>query len=96
MYFIFGSQTSAGRTIDWYATCLLPDMGSRFLCLLSLTLLTVAGTVFRLGQASPPSFTVPMHQYERIARALDQYRVLASEDDGERMCCNYGGWRLVA
>ena len=24
-----------------------------------------------------------MHQYERIARALDQYRVLAAKDDGE-------------
>jgi murein L,D-transpeptidase YcbB/YkuD len=45
-------------------------------------LLTLACTVFRLGQARDRPPTVPLDEYERTLRALNQYRVLADEDDG--------------
>jgi murein L,D-transpeptidase YcbB/YkuD len=47
-----------------------------------LNLLILACTVFRIGQAIDRSLTVPMDEYERTLRALNQYRVLAAEDDG--------------
>jgi murein L,D-transpeptidase YcbB/YkuD len=50
--------------------------------LTTLILLTLACTVFRLGQARGRSPTVPVDEYERTLRALNQYRVLAAEDDG--------------
>ena len=50
--------------------------------LTTLIFLTLACTVFRLGQARDQSLTVPVDEYERTLRALQQYRVLASEDDG--------------
>src|ERR1700682_2397784 len=50
--------------------------------LTTLILLTLACTVFRLGQARDQSLTVPVDEYERTLRALNQYRVLADEDDG--------------
>src|SRR5690242_18252222 len=50
--------------------------------LTTLILLTLACTVFRRGQARDQSQMVPMDEYERTLRALHQYRVLASEDDG--------------
>src|SRR5580692_8785091 len=50
--------------------------------LTTLILLTLGCTVFRLGQARDPSLTAPVDEYERTLRALHQYRVLASEDDG--------------
>jgi murein L,D-transpeptidase YcbB/YkuD len=49
--------------------------------LTTLILLTLACTVFRLGQARGRSPTVPVDEYERTLRALNQYRVLAAEDD---------------
>jgi len=56
-------------------------MGSKSI-LTTLILLTLACTVFRRGQARDQSQMVPMDEYERTLRALHQYRVLASEDDG--------------
>ncbi len=56
-------------------------MSSKFV-LTTLIVLTLACTVFRLGQARDQSLTVPVNEYERTLRALYQYRVLASEDDG--------------
>jgi murein L,D-transpeptidase YcbB/YkuD len=50
--------------------------------LTTLILLTLACTVFRLGQARGRSLTVPLDEYERTLRALNQYRILAAEDDG--------------
>ena len=44
-------------------------------------LFTLACTVFPLGQARDRSLTVP-DEYGRTLRALNQYRVLADEDDG--------------
>ena len=46
-------------------------------------LLALACIVFRLGQARDRSLTVQVDEYERTLRALNQYRVLADEDDGE-------------
>jgi murein L,D-transpeptidase YcbB/YkuD len=50
--------------------------------LTTLIVLTLACTVFLLGQARNRSLTVPVDEYERTLRALNQYRVLAAEDDG--------------
>jgi murein L,D-transpeptidase YcbB/YkuD len=47
-----------------------------------LSLLRLACTALPLGQASGRSLTDPMDEYERTLRALNQYRVLAAEDDG--------------
>jgi L,D-transpeptidase YcbB len=47
-----------------------------------LSLLTFAFIVFRLGQARERFWTVPVPEYERVSRALSQYRVLAAQDDG--------------
>ena len=47
-----------------------------------LSLLILACTAFRIGQAVDRSSTVPADEYERTLRALNQYRVLAAEDDG--------------
>jgi len=64
----------------------VPDVSSLIMSLKSvlttLILLTLACTGFRLGQAREQSLTVPVDEYERTLRALRQYRVLASEDDG--------------
>jgi len=49
--------------------------------LTTLILLTLACTVFRLGQARDRSLTFPVDEYERTLRALNQYRVLAAEED---------------
>jgi L,D-transpeptidase YcbB len=49
--------------------------------LTTLILLTLACTVFRLGQARDRSLTSPADEYGRTLRALNQYRVLAAEDD---------------
>jgi len=79
-----GTAKLRSRTVDWYAACFLLDMSSssKSLSLLILSLLTLACALFRLGQASGRSLTVPMHEYERMSRALSQYRVLAAKDDG--------------
>jgi murein L,D-transpeptidase YcbB/YkuD len=61
----------------------LLDVNARFPTISALILLTVAFTLIDPGEASGRSFTVPMHQYERISRALSQYRALAAQDDGE-------------
>jgi L,D-transpeptidase YcbB len=45
-------------------------------------LLILALTVFRPGQARDRSLTVPLEEYERTLCALEQYRVLAAQDDG--------------
>jgi murein L,D-transpeptidase YcbB/YkuD len=58
-------------------------MSSKPLNLLSLIFLTLACGIFRMGQARDRSVTSPMHEYERTARALSQYRDLAARDDGE-------------
>jgi murein L,D-transpeptidase YcbB/YkuD len=50
--------------------------------LATLILLILALTVFRPGQARNRPLTVPMDEYERTSRALEQYRVLAAQDDG--------------
>ena len=50
--------------------------------LTTLILLALACTVFRPGQARDQSLMVPVDEYGRTLRALHQYRVLASEDDG--------------
>jgi murein L,D-transpeptidase YcbB/YkuD len=47
-----------------------------------LTLLILACGLFRIGQAIDRPLTVPMDEYQRTLRALNQYRVLAAEDDG--------------
>src|SRR5690348_18323896 len=57
-------------------------MSSTKSLLTPLILLTVASGVFRLGQARDRSLTVPVYEYERTLRALNQYRVLAAKDDG--------------
>ena len=44
--------------------------------------LLLACAAFGLAQASERSFTDQMDEYERTLRALNQYRVLAAEDDG--------------
>jgi len=49
---------------------------------MTLSLLILACTVFRIGQPIDLSSTVPMDEYKRTLRALNQYRVLAAEDDG--------------
>jgi murein L,D-transpeptidase YcbB/YkuD len=58
------------------------DMRSKFLSRMILSLLILACAVFRLGQARDRSLTVPVEEYGRTLRALNQYRVLAAEDDG--------------
>jgi len=50
--------------------------------LTTLIVLTLACTAFLLGQARNRSLTVPVDEYERTLRVLNQYRVLAAEDDG--------------
>ena len=57
-------------------------MSSKSVSLMILSLLIVAGTAFRLGQARERLFPVPFDEYERTLRALDQYRLLAARDDG--------------
>ena len=59
-------------------------MRTKFLSLTVLGLLILACTVFRIGQASASnrSLTALGDAYERTLRALNQYRVLAAEDDG--------------
>lgn len=49
---------------------------------MKLSLLTLACTVLQIAQPIDRSSTVPMDEYERTLRALNQYRVLAAEDDG--------------
>jgi len=56
-------------------------MNSRTL-LATLALLTLACTLFRIGQARDRSLKIPVDEYERTSRALNEYRVLAAEDDG--------------
>ncbi len=53
--------------------------------LATLILLILALTVFRPGQARNRPLTVPMDEYERTSRALEQYRVLAAQDDGAQL-----------
>src|SRR5579864_6393185 len=50
--------------------------------LTTLIVLTLACTVFLLGQARDRSLTVPPDEYGRTLRALNQYRLLAAENDG--------------
>jgi murein L,D-transpeptidase YcbB/YkuD len=57
-------------------------MGPKSLKLITVSLLALACTVFRLGQANGRSLTAPMDEYERTLRALNKYRVLAAEDNG--------------
>lgn len=47
-----------------------------------LVLLALATTVFRPGEAQSRASTVPLPQYERIAKALSRYRLLVEKDDG--------------
>jgi L,D-transpeptidase YcbB len=47
-----------------------------------LSLLILACSVFQIGQSIDQSSTAPVDEYERTLRALNQYRVLAAEDDG--------------
>jgi murein L,D-transpeptidase YcbB/YkuD len=47
-----------------------------------LSLLTLACTVFPLGQANEQSLTGLTDEYERTLRALNRYRLLAAEEDG--------------
>ena len=49
---------------------------------MKLSLLTLACTVLQIAQPIDRSSTVPMDEYERTSRALNEYRVLAAEDDG--------------
>jgi murein L,D-transpeptidase YcbB/YkuD len=49
---------------------------------MTLSSLTLACIAFRQGQASGRIWTVPIDEYERTSRALEQYRVLAAQDDG--------------
>jgi L,D-transpeptidase YcbB len=60
------------------------DMRSKFLSLIILSLLILACTVVRIGQASAAdrSLTFPRDEYERTLRALNRYRALAARDDG--------------
>lgn len=58
------------------------DMKMKFLSRRILGLFMVACAVFRLGQARDRSLTHPVDEYGRTLRALNQYRVLAAEDDG--------------
>ena len=44
--------------------------------------LTLARTVYPGAPSSERSWTVPMDEYERTLRALNQYRALAAKDDG--------------
>ncbi len=47
-----------------------------------LRLLILASVVFQIAQAADRSSSAPTNEYERTLRALNQYRVLADEDDG--------------
>src|SRR5712692_9663933 len=58
------------------------DVSSKSLSKIALSLFTLAFTAFRLGQVRGRSLMDPMDEYERTLRALNQYRVLAAEDDG--------------
>ncbi len=49
---------------------------------MKLSLLTLACAVIGIGQPINQSSTAPLDEYERTLHALNQYRVLAAEDDG--------------
>jgi len=57
-------------------------MKTKFLSRMILSLFMVACAVFWLGQARDRSQTHLVDEYGRTLRALNQYRVLAAEDDG--------------
>lgn len=76
------SDKLRARFVDGHAAWVLCDMSAKSLCITTLSLLTLACTVFRLGQARDRSLTALVDEYERTLRALNQYRVLAEEDDG--------------
>src|SRR4051794_37233028 len=47
-----------------------------------LSLLVLAFTTLKVQYARERSSPVPMNEYERTLKALNQYRALAAEDDG--------------
>ena len=49
---------------------------------MTLRLLILACAAFCFGQAADRSLHVPMDEYARTLRALNEYRMLAAEDDG--------------
>ena len=68
--------------MDWHAACSLLDMSSKSIGRIVRSSLMLASTAFGLAQAGERSFTDQMDEYKRTLRALNQYRVLAAEDDG--------------
>jgi len=75
-------RETRGALDDWNAACSLLDVRFITLSRIVLSLFTLACIAFRLGQASERSLRARMDEYERTLRALNQYRVLAAEDDG--------------
>jgi len=59
-----------------------PAVNLKSVSRIALSLFTLMCAAFRPVQASERSWASPMDDYERTLRALNQYRVLAAEDDG--------------
>ena len=57
-------------------------MSSKPLSRTILSLLTLTWTAFPLGHANEQSLTDLTDEYERTLLALNQYRILAADEDG--------------